>query len=175
MAENIRIGSGNLRGRTIKSPSSELTHPMGAREKMALFNMLLGKLPGAIVLDAFAGSGAIGIEALSRGAEKVVFIEKNPEIARNLTRNLCALGVFDQCKVVVADAEKFTTSDLFDIIIADPPYDRFDVAKVSRLGRFLASDGIMVVSHPAEAPEIDNLRLAKTKKYAAAHLSIYLK
>ena len=72
--DTIKIASGIFRGRSIKSPKSSLTHPMGAREKLALFNMIVDDLPGSLVLDAFAGSGALGIEALSRGASEVVFV-----------------------------------------------------------------------------------------------------
>ena len=91
--EKIRITSGSLRGRTIRSPRSSLTHPMGAREKLALFNMIGAELPGAVVLDAFAGSGALGIEALSRGAHLVTFIEKDLKIAENLIENLKTVGI----------------------------------------------------------------------------------
>ena len=82
--DNIKITSGKFRGRVIKSPNSRLTHPMGAREKLALFNMINDFLPGAQVLDAFAGSGALGIEAISRGAKSAAFIEKNAKFAQNL-------------------------------------------------------------------------------------------
>ena len=79
--ENIKITSGKYRGRTIKSPNSKLTHPMGAREKLAMFNMISEYLSGAVVLDVYAGSGALGIEALSRGASYAMFVEKNPRTA----------------------------------------------------------------------------------------------
>ena len=86
--ENIKITSGKYRGRTIKSPNSKLTHPMGAREKLAMFNMISEYLSGAVVLDVYAGSGALGIEALSRGASYAMFVEKNPQIAQVIRRNL---------------------------------------------------------------------------------------
>ena len=97
--DNIKITSGKYRGRSIKSPNSRLTHPMGAREKLALFNMISEYLPGAIVLDAYAGSGALGIEALSRGANYVMFIEKNPHIAGVIRKNLAELGLAKQASV----------------------------------------------------------------------------
>ena len=169
--ENIKITSGEFRGRSIKSPSSKLTHPMGAREKLALFNMISEYLPEAKVLDAYAGSGAVGIEALSRGAKKAVFIEKSPKISRLIKQNLGNLGLSGQ--VFTGDVAKFATNEPFDVIIADPPYDNFEIDGVKNIVQFLKKDGIFVLSHPNEAPKIENFELQKTNKYAGAHISIY--
>ena len=82
----IRVTSGKLRGRVLRSPDTSGTHPMGAREKLALFNMV--NVEGERVLDAYAGSGAVGVEALSRGASEVVFVENNRRTARVILENL---------------------------------------------------------------------------------------
>ena len=168
---NIKITSGTLRGRTIKSPDSSLTHPMGAREKLALFNMVSAELAGARVLDAFAGSGALGIEALSRGAGEVVFVEKNPKIAGVIRNNLKELGLTG--KVITGAVSNFVPQEQFDLIIADPPYDDFRIEEVLKLMDILKADGTMVLSHPGEAPELPGLELQKTRKYAGASISIY--
>ena len=171
--ENIRITGGNLRGRIIRAPKSDLTHPMGSREKLALFNMIVDFLPRANVLDAFAGSGALGIEAISRGAGSVVFIEKSPKVAKIIRENLANLGL--NSEVLVKDAGKFETDRLFDAIIADPPYNNFDLEKIVYLTKYLKDGGVLVLSHPDETPVIDGLKLTKSRKYAGATLSIYVK
>lgn len=171
--DNIRITSGKLRGRTIKSPKSALTHPMGSREKLALFNMISDYLEGAVVLDAFAGSGALGIEAISRGAKSATFIEKNPKIANLIRDNLASLGLTGT--VFTKDVASFESSQKFDLIIADPPYDHFDIKKNQSLTKHLKNDGVLVLSHPATTPVIDGLELIKTRKYSRANVSIYQK
>ena len=157
------------------SPNSKLTHPMGAREKLALFNMIADYLPEAMVLDAYAGSGALGIEALSRGAKYAVFVEKSPRIAQIIRKNLAELWLTEVAEVHNKGAESFLPADEFDIIIADPPYDDFDTLGVENLAKFLKKTGVLVLSHPGEAQEISGLKLNKTRKYAAARISIYTK
>ena len=169
----IRITSGKYRGRNIESPNSKLTHPMGAREKLALFNMIAGELDEARVLDAYAGSGALGIEALSRGAKDVVFVEKNAKICKIIRENLAKLGL--SAEVICSNVVDFTTPNLFDVIIADPPYDKFNLEDVNSLVRFLKQGGILVLSHPSEAPEIPEMTLKNSNKYAGAHISVYVK
>lgn len=173
--DNIKITSGKYRGRAIKSPNSKLTHPMGAREKLALFNMIADYLPGATVLDAYAGSGALGIEAMSRGAKYAVFVEKSPRIAQIIHKNLAELRLAEMAEVYTKDAVNFLTADEFDIIIADPPYDNFDIRGVENLTKFLKKTGVLVLSHPGETPEISGLKSDRTRKYAAARISIYVK
>lgn len=168
----VRIIAGNLRGRTIFTPGDG-THPMGERERLALFNMVQGFLPGALVLDAFSGSGALGIEAISRGADEACFVEKSRKACQVIRENLRDLGMGGEvfCENVV----NFTTDKRFEVILADPPYDRFEVTEVAHLTQFLKDGGILVLSHPGEAPELPETKLLKTKKYAGARISIYSK
>ena len=168
----VRITSGSYKGRRITTPGGK-THPMGSRERIALFNMISEYIPGSRVLDAYAGSGALGIEALSRGASDVEFLEKSPTVAKGIRNNLRVLDI--KARVFTGDATDFTTNDGFDLILADPPYDDYDLPGVEYLAGFLKSGGIMMLSHPEEAPEISELKLLKTRKYAAAHLSVYAK
>lgn len=171
--EKLRITSGKYRGRSIKSPPSAATHPMGSREKIALFNMISDFLPGAVVLDAFAGSGALGIEALSRGADRVVFVEKDPRAAKIIRDNLNELGIASIGEVHTCSVTKFTPKEDFDIIIADPPYDRFEISDIGSLAGLVKESGVFVLSHPKEPPRIDGLSLLQTRKYAGARISIY--
>lgn len=170
--EVLKITSGKYRNRAIKTPGAG-THPMGARERLALFNMIFDALPGATVLDAYAGSGALGIEALSRGASKVVFVEKSPKASRTIRENLHALGVEDETEVMMCDVVKFTTYEQFDVILADPPYDSFEVGGVNNVVKLLKKSGILVLSHPGEAPVFGELKLEKSRSYAGATISVY--
>ena len=166
----VRITSGAYKGQVVTTPGGK-THPMGERERIALFNMTLDYIPGSRVLDAYAGSGALGIEALSRGASQVEFLEKSPTAAKTIRANLKKIGI--KARVVSGDASNFTSSEGFDVIIADPPYDSFDLEGVEYLSGFLKSGGVLVLSHPGEIPEILGLTLEKSRSYAGAKLSIY--
>ncbi|MBR0431098.1 16S rRNA (guanine(966)-N(2))-methyltransferase RsmD [Candidatus Saccharibacteria bacterium] len=170
----LKITSGIYRGRKITTPGGE-THPMGERERIALFNMIAPYLPGAQVLDAFAGSGALGIEALSRGVSEVVFVEKNRKAASIIAENLKNLELSDFGIIIVGDIKNFTTDRTFDVILADPPYNNFRLDEIELLVKLLNKNGVLVLSHPNEALEIIGLKLINTHKYAAAHLSVYVK
>lgn len=167
----IKITSGELRGRSIKSPNSALTHPMGSREKLALFNMIANYLPGAKVLDCYAGSGALGIEALSRGAKEAVFIEKDAKTCKIIRENLAALDL--EAKVLVMDVADYISSEKFDVILVDPPYDKFLQGEMTHLSHNLNDSGVLVLSHPGEAPDLPDLELIKSRKYAGATISVY--
>lgn len=179
---DLRVISGRYKGQRLRSPESALTHPMGAREKLALFNMLqpfLSANDGSKVLDLYAGSGALGIEALSRGASAVVFVEKSPRIARTISANLTGLPDSAHAQVIVSIAADFCRRPAyqayFDIIIADPPYDAFQPADLAAVHQLLAPSGVLALSSPAnlDAPEIPGLQPVSTHTYAAARLTIY--
>lgn len=172
MNNSLKITSGQYRGRTIKTPGGK-THPMGERERLALFNMISDCVPGAVVLDAFAGSGALGIEALSRGAEGVVFVESNSSAVRTIKENLANLGANGE--VIACKVSSYTSESEFDLILADPPYDAFEKTEVEHLVKYLKSEGIFVLSHPGEVPELEGLHLLKSRKYAGATISIFVK
>lgn len=174
----FRIISGRYRGRALRSPESAATHPMGAREKLALFNMV--SVEQARVLDAYAGSGALGIEALSRGAREVVFVEASPKICRVIRENLDGLEglegeVFSE--KVGRFAERPEYQEYFQVIFADSPYDKVDAAELAVLGRLLARDGILALSSPKEMGEIslEGLRTSSVHTYARAQITIYRK
>lgn len=169
----MQVISGIYKGKNLKSPQSDKTHPMGSREKLALFNILLPYLENATVLDAFAGTGALGIEALSRGAAAATFVEKDHKIAKTLRENI--VGV-DDATIVEKSVDAFEAGpETFDLIIADPPYDHFEPELINHLITFLKPTGILALSHPGEAPDFKDLNLLKSRSYAAATISIYQK
>ena len=118
----MRVVAGEFKGRRLAAPRGMRTRPTADRVREALFSML-GDVSGARVLDLYAGSGALGIEALSRGAESAVFVERNPRAAEVIERNLASLGLEQQ--VVRQDAVRFLTRSegMFDLVFCDPPYD----------------------------------------------------
>lgn len=170
MKNTVRITSGIYRGRSILTPG-EGTHPMGERERLALFNMVVDKINGGRILDAFAGSGALGIEALSRGAASVIFIEKNPKAAKIIRENLKSLNI--DAEVITVDAAKFETKETFNLILVDPPYDKFSTDALPNLAKYLDKNGIFVLSHPGDAPDITGVKLLNSRKYAGATISLY--
>lgn len=123
----MRVIAGRLGGRRLKAPPGRVTRPTSERVREALFSML-GEVAGASVLDLFAGSGALGIEALSRGARRAVFVERDPAAARVLGENLAALGIGAQdAELRRSDAATALRSaragkETYDLVFIDPPY-----------------------------------------------------
>lgn len=167
----IRIISGKLGGRLIDTPKTDKTHPMGDRERAAIFNRLRGDIAGKDVLDAFAGSGAIGLEALSLGANSVDFLENNQKAAKTIRANVAKFKLEAQGKIVRKLQKEY------DIIFADPPYDNPQYEYVEEILKSLKHGGIFVLSHPeSPAPwEFRGLSLFSDKSYAAAHIKMYQK
>jgi 16S rRNA (guanine966-N2)-methyltransferase len=121
----MRVVAGELGGRKIVAPEGTNTRPTTDRVREAIFNSLgsSGILDGALVADLFAGSGAVGIEALSRGAERCVFVERDRNARYAHEDNLEALNLGDRSKVITSDAMAVASSLDCDIVFADPPYD----------------------------------------------------
>ncbi len=122
----LRVGGGSARGRLLKSPACG--RPTLGRVKRSLFDILAPRLEGARFLDVFAGSGAVGIEALSRGAAWAVFIEAQPRSAALIRQNLARCGFSDKAAVLCAEAERGLArlgrrGEAFDLLFLDPPYE----------------------------------------------------
>jgi 16S rRNA (guanine966-N2)-methyltransferase len=174
MAKNgnqLRIISGKFGGRIIDAPKTAKTHPMGDRERSAIFNRLRAEVSGAIVLDAFAGSGALGIEALSLGADSVDFIESNPKAIQTIKANLTKLKLTDKAKVIRKPTHEY------DIVFADPPYNNPQYDYVEELTKSLKTGGILVLSHPESPAPFDfkGMSIFSDRSYAAAHIKMYQK
>jgi 16S rRNA (guanine966-N2)-methyltransferase len=121
----MRIIAGEWRGRPIEAPAGSLTRPTANRVRESLFSMLasrLGSFEELRVADLFAGSGALGLEALSRGAEFALFVESDTEAARVLKRNVQSLGAAQRVRILSGSAEALPPCEPFDLIFADPPY-----------------------------------------------------
>lgn len=175
---NIRIISGTFGGHKIEAPDNNRTHPMSERVRNALFNSLGDKVVGADVLDVFAGTGAIGLEALSRGAKHVTFIEKD-RIAQNvLTRNIVLLSTENQVDVIRTTAANWlqtASTRQFDLIFADPPYHDPQLSTVSRFFGLLKPGGLMILSHPGrgEVPTKTGVVVVDNRSYGNAVLTFY--
>ena len=175
----IRVISGMFGGRVIDAPQGFTTHPMSERMRNALFNKL-GSLEGKTVLDPFAGSGAISLEAVSRGAGYVVAIEKDRIAQKVIAKNMATLGVKDSMKLISAFNATWSnnnTDKYFDIIICDPPYNDLQLSTIEKLSRHLKKDGLMVLSHPGRepTPTVNGVVVVDTKIYGNAALAIYRK
>lgn len=176
LVTTLSVIAGSLKGRKLTSPRLATTHPMGAREKNALFNMV--DVRGELVLDAYAGSGALGIEALSRGALAVTFVENHRQAVLAIKQNLDNLNLSD-ADIFAGRVADFVakSTEVFDVIIADPPYDKIDLGEITELSSLLAPDGVMVLSSPARqpAPEIANLVAVSSHTYAEARITVFIK
>ncbi|MBQ4439708.1 MAG: 16S rRNA (guanine(966)-N(2))-methyltransferase RsmD [Kiritimatiellae bacterium] len=173
----MRISGGTLRGRTVKVPDTDLVRPTQDRVREALFSMLQAVVPGARVLDLFAGSGSLGIEALSRGAKSAVFVEQNPKHARILSNNLKTLGL--SARVVVADAFKFSgNGETFDLVFADPPYALAEERGLEELMATMPLEpGGIFVAETGAAPSIlpSPFSLLKEREYGKTKITIWRK
>lgn len=123
-SNTIRIIGGEQGGRKLKFPDAKGLRPTADRVRETLFNWLQAEVPGATCLDLFAGSGAIGLEALSRGAAKLVFCEQSAAAANSLLENIKLLGLQDRAEVLRMDARRLLQqhSQSFDIVFLDPPF-----------------------------------------------------
>lgn len=150
----MRVISGYLRGRNFSAPGGHRTHPMGDKIRGALFN-ILGDIKGLSVLDAFAGSGAISFEAISRGAKQVVAVEADKTAHTAIVNNRESLQIeevkLDAIYAHVAGWSRRHQNDLFDVVICDPPYDDMQEKIVEKLAKHTKPEGIFVVSMPPHA------------------------
>ena len=177
---NVRIISGKFGGRTIQSPGSELTHPMSDRVRGSLFNIISNEITGAEVLDVFAGTGSLGLEALSRGASLATFIERDRLASKVLAENIETLGVKDLAVSVQIGISTWIDKNrdkLFDLIFVDPPYNDMQFSVISRLEESLKPNGMMILSHPSrvEVPPFQGLKIVDNRSYGTASLTFYSK
>lgn len=188
---NIRLISGIFKNHKITSPNSRQTHPMSERARNAIFNSIQAEIQDAEVLDAFAGTGALGLEAISRGAKKVIFIEKNRLAQKILSENLKIVEKNEKAgevKLILSSVSSWLNSsesrlergDLlenltFDVIFADPPYYDPQFPTINKLSKRLKSGGILILSQPKEIEnfETENLTLISEKKYSGAKILFF--
>ena len=174
----LRIIAGKYGGRMIQGSVSRRTHPMGDRIKLSLFNKIQSELPGARVLDAFAGTGALGLEAISRGADSVVFVEKDRVAQQIIKENIQTLEIDEQAKLVNTSVSTWIDTyegEQFDIIFVDPPYHDPQFSTVMKLITLLKPNGLMVLSYlgRGELPTANGVVVVDNRSYGIAALAFY--
>ena len=154
----MRIIAGRFKGRTLRGPDGPGVRPTSDGLRETLFNIVRDRIEGATVVDAYAGTGSVGLEALSRGATRAVFIEREARSLSVLQGNIRAVGVEDDTRVIRGDAlalGRHGADVTADIVFADPPYDVADLdLVVNTLARHVAAGGLLIIEHSRrrEAP-----------------------
>jgi 16S rRNA (guanine(966)-N(2))-methyltransferase RsmD len=175
----MRIIAGSRKGAKIAAPRGLDTRPTSDRAREAAYN-LIGPVDGASVLDLFAGSGAMGLEALSRGARSVVFVEQDKAAADTIVRNLAKLDLMgatvlrqDAVRVLAADA---AAGRRYDLVLIDPPYAML-AGLLPTLDRYLppvlSPGGLLVVESAAREEPVLGLPLRTSRRYGAARVSLF--
>lgn len=174
---NVRLIAGKYGGRIIEGSGTDRTHPMSERIRNAIFNQLADKAQGARVLDAFAGSGALGLEALSRGANFAVFVERDRIAQKIIAKNIETLKVSEQTKLIKAPVASWIekTEEQFDLIFVDPPYHDPQLSTAMKLIRLLKPNGLMVLSYLSrrEVPSELGVVVVDNRSYGNAAIAIY--
>ena len=174
----MRVISGIYKGKQLKGFDILGTRPTMDRVKESMFAYIQSYISGSTVLDLFAGSGSLGIEALSNGADKVYFVDNNPEVIKVLKENLKNMSNYE---VLTLDYNKALKSFVsmgikFDIIILDPPYDRHFINKILNFiydNNLLNYGGMVVTEYEDERVKNDSFHIFRTKKYGSKTVTIF--
>jgi 16S rRNA (guanine966-N2)-methyltransferase len=177
----MRVIAGSLKSRRLKAPDWDGLRPTSDKLRETLFNILAPRVAGARVLDGYAGTGALGIEAMSRGAASIVFVERDRRAQKLIAENLAHCELTSGCVIIRASVARaiddFTHAhDLFDLILLDPPYDEAADDVVDSAGVLLAQNGVLVLEHARRQPSPASAgRLARTRQLVAGDsaLSFY--
>jgi 16S rRNA (guanine966-N2)-methyltransferase len=175
----MRIIGGEAKGRRLDTPD-EGTRPLTGRAREALFSILGETVKGATVLDLFAGSGSFGLEALSRGAAEVMFVERDRRAVEVLERNIGAVDLGGTVERSTVTDYLVRSDASFDMVFVDPPYALEDSAvdRVLSLVEGRLNDGATVIVHRRSGgarPKSDNLRLADKRRYGDTELWVFAK
>ena len=174
----MRIVGGRLRGHRLRAPKGA-TRPTTDRTREAIFNLAASRLDlgGARVLDLFAGSGALGLEALSRGAASAAFVEQRGAALATLRDNAASLGLTAQCAFHRADVLRFLQRDpdaAYDLVLADPPYALEALGRLPDLALpLLAPDGLLVLEHGADRGFDGHPALETSRRYGQTVVSLF--
>jgi 16S rRNA (guanine(966)-N(2))-methyltransferase RsmD len=170
----VRVIAGSRKGHRIVAPRGTTTRPTSDFVREAAFN-LIGPVDGTSVIDLFAGSGALGIEALSRGAERAVFVDSDREACRTINANLDKLRL--DGTVLCQDAVRALAADRseYELVLCDPPYDYAKLDELApHLLRVLAGDGLLVYQTAVrDEPEVDGLRIRTSRRYGSSRLTLF--
>ena len=177
---HLRITAGTLKGRKLVSPDWDGLRPTSDRLRQTLFNVLAGHVVGVRMLDAYAGTGAVGMEAISRGATHVTFLERDPRAIDLIAGNLARCGIGGGYTVLRADAMKAASSALtppFDLVFVDPPYDMTPESATTMVSGAVAAGGRLVLEHArrtAVPARLGELVLTRTLTAGDSALSFYM-
>ncbi len=176
----MQILFGRHKGRRLRTPPDERIRPTTGRMRDWLGNILRDHVPGCQVLDLFAGSGGLGLLAISMGASHATFVDKSPTAMRLVKENLRILGEEDAGTPVKADVEAFlkhTGGRRWRLVFVDPPYDSTDYARLMKAlagADMLSPGGLVVVEHPGHVkPVADGLTLVRTKAFGRSTISLF--
>ena len=177
----MRVIAGEYKGRRLESPADDSVRPTTDKVKEALFSILSDRIWESRVLDLFSGTGNLGIEALSRGAKKVIFADNSRESIGMIKRNIAHCRAEKGSKITAGDYKKIlmNVDEKFDIIFLDPPYGKGllqDCFKLIAERGILAEDGVIVAEHRKEEKlpeEFYGFTKVKERKYGIVMLSIY--
>ena len=175
----MRVIAGRLGGRTFESPRGNRTHPMSEKARGAIFNAL-GDIEGLTFLDAYAGSGAISIEAASRGAQSVLAIDIDIDAVKAISMNVEALNIDETVRVLRKNVSGWSRNhqqDSFDIVVADPPYDDIRPNVLERLLVHVKPGGLFVLSWPGSEAvrELKDTTVVSNKLLGDIQLVFYRK
>jgi 16S rRNA (guanine966-N2)-methyltransferase len=179
----VRIVAGRFRGRRLQVPAGLVVRPTGDRCKVWIFDVLQGFVPGARVVDLYAGAGSLGLEALSRGARRVVLVERDARALTSVRRNLDHLGVREEVEVVRADAMRYLAgphAEPFDLVLADPPYasGAEDALLEVVRGPALQAGGFFVLQHDRRwtaADTVPGLRHWRSKRFGVTVVDLFFR
>jgi 16S rRNA (guanine966-N2)-methyltransferase len=171
--------AGSHRGRRIDAPVGTHTRPTADRVRENVFNLVQGWVEESNVLDLFAGSGAMGIEALSRGATRAVFVEEHRDACRVIERNLDALEL-SGAELVCRDVKQYVAAETrrFDLVFCDPPYgdyEAFEATLARYVPRLLVDDALLVLETSANVDPDLPLSRRTSRKYGSARITLFEK
>lgn len=179
----VRVISGSARGLKLNTPGDDRVRPTTDRVKESMFNIVQDWVYDSQGLDLFAGSGALGIEALSRGASQAVFCDNSLDSIKIIKSNIEKARVVDRSQIVSGDYKRClrdmeAKNQSFDMIFVDPPYYEGlfeEVLDTIRSCKILKKDGIVIVEHDAKRPigQVEGLEVYKEKKYGITMLTFY--
>jgi 16S rRNA (guanine966-N2)-methyltransferase len=172
----VRIVAGSCKGARIYAPRGRDTRPTSDRVREAAFT-IVGSVEGARTLDLFAGSGALGLEALSRGAASAVFVESDHAALKAIERNLEKLGL-ENASIVRSDAMGFlaSTDERYDLVFVDPPYEMVESLRMplaEHLPRVLADEGLVVFESAAGVPPELPLTVRRSRRHGSTQLTVF--
>jgi 16S rRNA (guanine966-N2)-methyltransferase len=179
----VRVIAGEFKGRRLVAPRGRRTRPTADQVRLALMDALGPWLPGARVLDLYAGAGGVGLEAISRGAAQATFVERDPQAARAIAANVRALDLADRTRVLRQEVGRAIdllgrAGERFTIVFLDPPYEDAVDPALDRLARagLAAPGGVVIAQHRTKRPPAErfgDLVVARTRRFGETTLTFF--